>query len=98
MTDATGEVSLRGSAMMYSAPCSRRNSGISKLSPGPGVTHAASSGSSRNFSAAVSTMRTVAPVLSAAPRIWATLLAHVRRPFARKIRSGCRVSPPTTHS
>lgn len=53
-------------------------------------------GSSMNFSAATRTMRTVAPVFSAAPRIWAMLSAHVGRRFARKIRSASRVSPEIT--
>ena len=42
-------------------------------------------------------MRIVAAVLSAAPRICATLSAHVARPFARRIRSASRVSVPITH-
>ena len=52
-TGATGEVSPRGSAIRYSAPCRHRNSSMPNPSPGPGSTHSAIVGSSMNFSAGV---------------------------------------------
>ena len=70
---------------------------MSNPSPGAGSTHSASAGSFMNFIADVSTMRTVAPVFSAGPRICATTAAHDARPCARRIRSASRVSPDSTH-
>ena len=71
---------------------------MSKPSPGPGRTEAASAGSAMKDRARDMTIRTVAAVLWASPRSSARVSAQWRAPAAARIRSGTSGSAPDTQA